>query len=578
MSATPLSALRMLVVEDSEDEAFLLYSELRARGLDISWQRVDNRTAMEAALAREDWDVILCDHNMPGFDSRAALDTAHHSGKDVPFIIYSGRISDQQAFSAMQDGVQDYIEKGNYDRLIPVIERELRNASVRRLARQADTRIRELALYDPLSSLPNHTMFCMRVDEVVADAERDGGLPAGVVFYIDLDRFLRINSSFGFEAGNDILRQLADRLDQRLPSGTLLARLTGDSFAIFRPGEAGGDEIQAVVAAIRACFDEPFDKDSLELFVTASIGIACFPEDGGDANEILMNAETAMAQAKRLGGNCVQRYQRDMNAHSGERLAMEADLRHAIERDQLFLEYQPCLDAGSETLVGVEALLRWRHPEQGLIPPDRFIPIADEAGIIVDIGEWVLLAACRQGRLWQDAGYDFYISVNVSAVQFGQPRLLEGVSRALAESGLSPERLQLEITESVLMQDAGSAVGMLRALKNMGLRLSVDDFGTGYSSLSYLKRFPIDVLKIDKSFVRDLPDDGEDAAITRAIIALARSLKLVTVAEGVETEAQARFLQAEGCDRFQGFFFGRPMAPAMLERRLGVEMSFKNNS
>ncbi len=572
------STLRLLVVEDSEDDAFLLYSELRSRGLDVAWERVDNRPEMEAALGREDWDLILCDHNMPGFDSRAALDTVHHSGKDVPFIIYSGRISDQQAFSAMQAGVQDYIEKGNYDRLLPVIERELRNASVRRIARQADTRIRELALYDPLSSLPNHTLFCLRVDEFVADAERDGVAPAGTVFYIDVDRFLRINSSFGFEAGNDILRQLADRLDQQLPQETLLARLTGDSFAIFRSGQLDSLALDGMVQIIRACFDAPFDKDELELFVTASIGIALLPEDGRESNELLMNAETAMAQAKGFGGNCAQRYRRDMNAHSGERLTMEADLRHAIERQQLFLEYQPCVDAHRENIVGVEALLRWQHPEHGLIPPDRFIPVADEAGVIVEIGEWVLQAACRQGRIWQDAGFEFYISVNVSAVQFAQPRLLEVVSRALTESGFCPGQLQLEITESVLMQDAGSAVGMLRALRNMGVRLSVDDFGTGYSSLSYLKRFPIDVLKIDKSFVRELPGDGEDAAIARAIIALARSLRLATVAEGVETEAQAAFLKAEGCDRFQGFFFGRPMAPAVLERRFGVEIGFKNNS
>jgi len=570
--------LRLLVVEDAEDDAFLLYSELRSRGLETSWERVDNREDMDAALAREAWDMILCDHNMPGFDSRAALEVVQQSGQDVPFIIYSGRISERQAFLAMQDGVQDYIEKGNYDRLVPVIERELRNASVRRLARQADTRIRELALYDPLSSLPNHTLFCQRVGELVADAERDGAAPTGAVFYIDLDRFLRINSSFGFEAGNDILHQLADRLDRQLPPNTMLARLTGDAFAIFRPGACDPESLDATLQLVRACFDAPFEMDDLELFLTASVGIALMPEDGTDANDLLMRAETAMAQAKRGGGNGAQRYQVAMSAHSGERLAMEADLRHAIEREQMFLAYQPCLDATSETMVGVEALLRWRHPEHGLIPPDRFIPVADESGIIVEIGDWVLRQACGQGRLWQDAGFDFTISVNVSAVQFAQPRLLEGVRRALHESGFRADHLQLEITESILMQDAGSAVGMLRALKNMGVRLSVDDFGTGYSSLSYLKRFPIDVLKIDKSFVRDLPGDGEDAAITRAIIALARSLKLATVAEGVETEAQAAFLKAEGCDRFQGFFFGRPMEVDVLERRLGAELGFKNNS
>ncbi|OHC63896.1 MAG: diguanylate cyclase [Rhodocyclales bacterium GWA2_65_20] len=555
----------MLVVEDSEDEAFLLYSELRSRGLALSWERVDSQRDMAAALARADWDIILCDHNMPGFDSGAALKVVQQAGKDVPFIIYSGCISDKQAFAAMDEGVQDYVEKGNYGRLVPVIERELKNASARHVARQADTRIRELALFDPLSNLPNHALFCSTVQEAVAQAQGEGKIPVGAVICLDLDRFLRINSSFGFETGNDILRQLSARLSKSLPEAALLARLAGDAFAVFLAGPVDRSVLDGVTQTIRSCFDAPFDKDGIELFVTASLGIALLPDDGIEPTALLMNAETAVTHAKKLGGNTLQYYQRVMNAHSGERLAMEADLRHAIERDELFLEYQPCVDAATGSLVGVEALLRWRHPERGLIAPDHFIPVADESGIIVGIGEWVLQAACSQGRVWQEAGFDIYVSVNVSAVQFAQPRTLEVVSRVLHETGLQPGNLQLEITESVLMHDAGSAVGMLRALKNMGLRISVDDFGTGYSSLSYLKRFPIDVLKIDKSFVYDLPDAGEDAAITRAIIALARSLKLGTVAEGVETEAQARFLQAEGCDRFQGYFFGRPMDAKALE-------------
>jgi diguanylate cyclase (GGDEF)-like protein len=568
----------MLVVEDSEDEAFLLYSELRSRGLSLNWARVDTKQDMAAALAREDWDLILCDHNMPGFDSGAALSVAQHSGKDVPFIIYSGRISDQQAFSAMDAGVQDYVEKGNYSRLVPVIERELKSASARHVARHADMRIRELALFDPLSNLPNHALFCSKVQEAVALAQQGGKTPSGAVIGLDLDRFLRINSSFGFETGNDILRQFSARLGKALPASAILARLAGDSFAVFVPGPVDRSVVDGVAQMIRGCLDAPFDKDGIELFVTATLGIALLPDDGIEANELLMNAETAVTHAKRLGGNLVQYYQHVMNANSGERLAMEADLRHAIERNQLFLEYQPCVDAASGKLVGVEALLRWQHPELGLIGPDSFIPVADESGIIVGIGEWVLQAACRQGRIWQDAGIDIYLSVNVSAVQFAQPRTLELVNRVLHESGFVPGNLQLEITESVLMQDAGSAVGMLRALKNMGLRISVDDFGTGYSSLSYLKRLPIDVLKIDKSFVRDLPHGGEDAAITRAIIALARSLKLGTVAEGVETEAQARFLQAEGCDRCQGYFFGHPMSAEALRDKLATNVSQENIS
>ncbi|HEX8962268.1 MAG TPA: bifunctional diguanylate cyclase/phosphodiesterase, partial [Rhodocyclaceae bacterium] len=413
-------------------------------------------------------------------------------------------------------------------------------------------------------------LFCSHVTEWILDAEKQGGKATAAIAYIDLDRFLRINTSFGYDTGNEILRQAAKRLTAALPPQALLARLSGDAFGVFLPGAEFGDGIEDAAQWIKQVFEQPFEKGGIELYITASVGIARLPEDGGEVYELLMNAETAMTWAKRLGGNAIQFYRRDMNANSGERVAMESDLRHALERDELFLHYQPCVTPDGRT-VGMEALVRWQHPVRGLIPPDRFIPIADESGLIVDIGEWVLRKACQQGRQWQDRGFVFYLAVNVSAVQFGQPRLLEVVRRALEDSGFAPHALQLEITESVLMQDAESAIGMLRAFKAMGVQISVDDFGTGYSSLSYLKRFPIDILKIDKSFVRDLPDDEEDAAIVRAIIALAHSLRLTTVAEGVEDGAQLDFLRTEGCDRFQGYHFSRPIDVAAMERRLNSE-------
>lgn len=556
----------LLLVEDSEDEAFLLYSELRARGFPSRYERVDTAVGLRQALASE-WDLILCDHNMPGFDSVAALRIVKDSGKDIPFIIYSGQLSDQQAASALREGVHDTIEKGNYARLLPVIQRELQAAATRLAARQADHRIQELAFYDSVTGLPNHSLFCSRLTERILAAEYAAVLLSGAVFYLDLDRFMRINGSFGYDAGNAVLQQIAARLVAAMPVGSLVARLSGATFGLFVESDRA-EQLEDVAQHIRACFDAPFAKGHLELFVTASIGVARLPADGREVYELLMHAETAMAEAKRRGGNQAQRYRRELNAHSGERLALEADLRHAIEREQLFVQFQPCVDARSRRTVGMEALLRWRHPRHGLVAPDRFIPIADEAGIIVELGEWVLREACRQGRRWQDQGFSIYIAVNVSAVQFGQPRLLEAVDRILAETGFAASALQLEITESVLMQDAESAIGMLRSLKNMGVKIAVDDFGTGYSSLAYLKRFPIDILKIDKSFVRDLPGDEEDSAIARAVIALAQSLHLMTVAEGVETPDQAEFLALACCDRFQGYHFARPLDPAALEARL----------
>ena len=310
----------------------------------------------------------------------------------------------------------------------------------------------------------------------------------------------------------------------------------------------------------------------IELYLTCSVGIALMPDDGRQVYDLLMNAETAMATAKRGGGNGFRFYLREMNANSAERIAMESELRHAVERDELFLQFQPCVDAATLKTIGVEALVRWRHPERGLIPPDRFIPIADESGLIVDIGEGVLPQSCCQATGWHDQGYaDLSVSVNVSAVQFAQPRLLDTVNRALADAGLQPQALTLEITESVIMHDAESAVGMLRALKHMGVRISIDDFGTGYSSLSYLKRFPIDILKIDKSFVHTLGINDEDTAIVHAIMALAKSLRLVTIAEGVETVRQVEMLQKAQCDLFQGFHFSQPLDIDRLTERLAGE-------
>ncbi len=574
--------ISMLIVDDSEDDAFLLFSELASRGARVDYKRVDTAPEMSNALVDGSWDLIICDHSMPGFDALTALEILKQSGKDIPFLIYSGHISDQTAFTAMGDGVNDYIQKGNFARLIPVIERELKGAAARSAVRQADSRIMELAYFDKLSSLPNHNYFCARVTEMIEECapkeiplgcEKRGDGPCGALFYIDLDRFLRINSSFGYEAGNEILRQSAARLKEcAAESGALLARFGGDEFGIYYPGLTDRAAVQNFAEWLKQAFDAPFMLAGIELYLTCSIGIALVPEDGRQVYDLLMNAETAMANAKRGGSNGYRFYLKEMNATSAERIAMESELRHAIERDELFLQYQPCVDATRLDTIGVEALVRWRHPERGLIPPDRFIPIADESGLIVDIGEWVLRKACHQAKIWLDLGLkDFSISVNVSAVQFAQPRLLDVVKRALADSGLPPQALTLEITESVVMHDAETAVGMLRALKHMGVKLSIDDFGTGYSSLSYLKRFPIDILKIDKSFVGTLGVNEEDTAIVRAIMALAKSLRLTTIAEGVETELQMQLLQREQCDRFQGYHFSRPIDIDALTARLMEE-------
>ena len=561
--------IKVLMVEDNEDDVFLLNAQLSARGLDTYSERVDSAPELARALDEREWDLVICDHAMPGFDSASALEVVRRSGRDIPFIIYSGKISDHMAFSAMRNGVADYVQKGNIARLVPVIERELRGVEARRAVQTADARIHALAFFDTLSALPNQTLLRAQIDDWLDNERRCAEARHAALLVVDIDRFLRINTSFGYDAGNVVLREVVSRLIERAGKGAMIARLSGDRFCVFAPSCSTRDDARLFAHRLLEVFASPVIKDGLELFLTASIGLAMTPGDGDEAQALIMNAEAAMSSTKRAGGNGLTFYAHEMSASSAEKLVLETHLRHAVQRNELFLNYQPILNGSTGRTSGVEALLRWRHPQRGVIPPDRFIPLADESGLIVEIGAWVMREACTQGRLWHEQGMqDLSMSVNVSAVQFAQPRLLETVRTTLEDTGFPAEKLVLEITESVLMKDAETTIGMLKALKNMGVRISMDDFGTGYSSLSYLKRFPIDIVKIDKSFVRDINDDPDDAAIIRVIIALARSLRLTTVAEGVETPEQLGFLRREQCDRFQGYFFSRPVEADLLSKRI----------
>jgi diguanylate cyclase (GGDEF)-like protein len=561
--------IKVLMVEDNEDDVFLLNAQLSARGLETYSERVDSAQELARALEEREWDLVISDHAMPGFDSASALEVLRRSGRDIPFIIYSGKISDHMAFSAMRNGVADYVQKGNIARLVPVIERELRGVETRRAVQTADARIHALAFFDTLSALPNQTLLRAQIDDWLDTARRSTEARHATLMVVDIDRFLRINTSFGYDAGNVVLREVVSRLIERAGQGAMIARLSGDRFCVFAPSCTTRDDARLFAHRLLDAFASPVIKDGLELFLTASLGVAMTPEDGSEAQSLIMNAEAAMSSAKRAGGNGLSFYAHEMSASSAEKLVLETHLRHSVQRGELFLNYQPILNGVTGRTSGVEALLRWRHPQRGIIPPDRFIPLADESGLIVEIGAWVMREACLQGRKWHEQGMqDLSMSVNVSAVQFAQPRLLETVRTTLEDTGFPAEKLVLEITESVLMKDAETTIGMLKALKNMGVRISMDDFGTGYSSLSYLKRFPIDIVKIDKSFVRDINDDEDDAAIIRVIISLARSLRLTTVAEGVETPEQLGFLRREQCDRFQGYFFSRPVEADLLSKRI----------
>ena len=432
--------------------------------------------------------------------------------------------------------------------------------------KQAEETIRHLAYHDALTGLPNRALFEDRVKVALAQAHRSGQLLA--VLFLDLDRFKLINDTLGHAVGDQLLSGVASQLSHLLREGDTAARVGGDEFIVLLPAIGRVEDAVEVGERVLSKLGEPRVVAGHELQLTTSIGITIYPHDGTDAETLLANADIAMYRAKEEGRNRLQLFTPAMNSSVGRRLALENGLRRALERAELLLHYQPLASVRTGRVVGAEALLRWQHPERGLLMPADFINVAEETGLIVPIGEWVLRAACAQARAWQKAGLPgLRIAVNLSARQFMQPGLIEAVTRTLFESRLRPERLDLEITESIAMQNAGLTVRMLSALQDMGVRVSIDDFGTGYSSLSYLKNFHIHALKVDGSFVEGLPADANDAAIVAATIAMAHSLNLVVVAEGVESDAQLDFLRVQGCDEFQGYLLSRPLpADAFQER------------
>ena len=450
--------------------------------------------------------------------------------------------------------------------------------------RRNEERLRTLALYDPLTGLPNREFFREQFGHSLAHAERIGRSLA--VMMLDIDRFKRINETFGHGAGDQLLKEVGARLAQTLrdadyvtradfvPADQNLARLGGDEFTIMLASLARPEDVAKVARRILEMVACPIMLNGEETVVTASIGIAVYPADGADTDTLLKNADSAMYFAKEQGKNNYQFFSSTMNARSFQKLSLENGLRKALERDELRLHYQPKVDALSGRISGVEALIRWQHPDLGMVAPNDFIPLAEETGLIVPIGEWVLHTACAQLARWHAAGHaGLTVAVNMASPNFAQQDFVETVAAIIRGAGVAPEAVEIEVTESVLMQDMKATIAKLTALKASGVRLSVDDFGTGYSSLAYLKKFPIDTLKIDRSFVRDVIGSREDSAITSAIIALGQSLGLEVVAEGVETEEQAAFLRHKGCHLMQGYLFGRPVPAAEISALLAAELA-----
>jgi len=552
----------------------------------------------QAAIVRAMPDMIfLMDRDGTYLDYKAGYDTtpfvppADFLGRNVAEVLPAdvgqtllygiGRALDKGDLQSvvyklpMPDGIHHYearIARSGSDKAVAVV----RDITLQKLNEE---KIRRLAYFDTLTGMPNRQHFIERLDQELLRAHREKRRLA--LLFLDLDGFKRINDTLGHSAGDYLLQSVAARLKERLRAGDIVsrpaldesgvhfARLGGDEFTVVLPDIEDTEVVKLIAERVQAVLNRPFQIGEEEITVSASIGIAMFPDDGNDAAALLKHADTAMYHAKDQGRNNWQMYSKTLTTQAMARLSLENDIRKGLERDEFRLHYQPQVLALDGRIVGMEALIRWQHPQRGLVSPAEFIPVAEESGLIVPMGEWVMRTACRQVRAWQVAGLATpRVAVNLSARQVRAADFIDSVAAVIAETGIRGDLLELELTESILMDSELHLIERLHQLRALGVHFSIDDFGTGYSSLAYVKRFPIGMLKIDQSFVRGLPHSTDDAGITTAIIAMARSLDLDVIAEGVETDAQRAFLQKAQCSKLQGYLFSPPVPPEKMERLL----------
>ena len=679
-----LQEVKILFVEDSENDVELALRALKREGLRVVPCRVESESGMREALGSFHADLILSDFSMPNFDGLMALRLAQNIAPSIPFIFVSGTIGEERAIEAIRMGATDYVLKDNSRRLGSSVKRALGEAQEREQARKGEedrarlveileattdyvamtdpaghvtylnsawrrlagmgpsdaidktlldfhpaaarelirdvalpatiqgglwsgestvlaadgaeipvsqvivghrdasgklrfrstiardlrdrkayeARIQHLANYDALTGLPNRTLLGDRAAQALAQAKRSGRTCGLIV--LNIDRFKLLNDSYGHAAGDTLLKLLSERVAGLVREVDTIARLGADVFAVLAVDLARPDDMLAITRKIHECTSQAFAIGGRDVHISLSVGASIFPKDGEQFDLLLQNADAAMHRVKEGGGNWIQFYAAAMTREATERIELETALRVAIEQKRLELHYQPQVDVATGRIVGVEALLRWKYSEERYLSPAVFVPIAEESGLIEPIGIWALTTACGQLAEWQRAGHRLRMAVNVSARQFRSENFVEAVDEVLRANRIAPAHLELELTESVLIEDRERAIAILERLKALGVQIAVDDFGTGYSSLSYLSGLPVDCLKIDRAFVVRTTSGGRDAAIAQAIISMAHALGLRVLAEGVENHAQLDFLREHHCDECQGFLFARPRAPRAL--------------
>lgn len=552
--------LRVLLVENSDDDAALIVSELKRGGYEPAWERVDTPAAMVIALNKQTWDIIFSDYTMPHFSGTDVLARVRERELDVPFIFVSDAIAAETAVEAMKAGAHDYVMKSNLKRLLPAVERQLHESAMRRERKRAEETVQYLAYHDVLTDLPKRSVFYDRLQQAILMGHREKKPLA--LLLMDLKRFKEVNDTYGHYYGDLLLRQIAPRVRRCLRETDTIARMGGDEFAILLPNthiEGAGLAARKILKALEA----PFLLEEATIEVGISIGIALYPDHGEEGDLLFQRADMAMYVTKQAGGGYAV-YVPDHEQSSPRRLLLTGKLRHAIEHGELALHYQPQLNLKTNRIVGVEALSRWLDPELGPIPPDQFIPLAEQTGLIKPFTQWLLKTVCRQSEEWEGAGLSLPISVKLSQKNLQETQLPDQVSKLVQTGRVPPVRLELQLTESMIMTNPVRSMQILARLNTMGIPLSIDDFGTGYSSLGYLKRLPVQKIKIDKSFIVDRVEDKDDAVIVESIINMGHSLGLEVVAEGVEDQHTQDRLAALGCDAVQGYHICYPLPSGKL--------------
>jgi diguanylate cyclase (GGDEF)-like protein len=558
--------MKILLVEDDADDAeFLRQCLLRKNGRPIDITRTDRLGAATAALRNTPFDVVLLDLHLPDATGGECVERIQQAAPQVPIVVLSGQADEDYAVAILNRGVQDYLVKWEGDGRI--ILRSIRYAIERK---RSETKLNYLARYDSLTGIPNRQYLRDQLERAATRALRTRTQMA--LLFLDLDRFKMVNDTLGHQLGDNLLRAAVQRLRDTVRPGDQLARLGGDEFAVLLEDVKGPLELEAVARAIIERFQEPFLVGTRLVSVTASLGVTLCPTDSTDPMALLNNADIAMYQAKEQGRNNFKFFAPSMHEEILRYHGLETDLKEALTGRQFYLEYQPQLSLSDHRVHAVEALLRWRHPVRGLVGPNEFISVAEDSGYIVPIGLWVLEEACRQLKEWQRDGLPLpRVAINVAPMHFHQADFHEQIRDVLQRYSVDPTCIELELTERSLMEDTEVVRACLQGLKRIGVRLAIDDFGTGYSCLSYLRRFPIDVLKIDRSFVSDLDTNSDDQAICGMILSIAQRLSLDSVAEGIETEQQLAFLARHGCGFGQGYYFSVPLeaqaiAPMLASR------------